>query len=90
MFSLGKNPYLGVDHFFLIRYLERGERLDKPLNAACSQEMWGDEQFTYCRDTMVSKILSFVQRSSLFLGSNNTLEYSVGLKQVSFVERKSL
>ncbi|CAI8031498.1 Fibroblast growth factor receptor [Geodia barretti] len=46
VFSLGKNPYPGVDPFSLIRYLERGERLDKPLNAACSQEMWGDEQFT--------------------------------------------
>ena len=40
VFSLGKNPYPGVDPFSLIRYLERGERLDKPLNAACSLEMW--------------------------------------------------
>ena len=39
VFSLGKNPYPGVDPFSLIRYLERGERLDKPLNAACSEEM---------------------------------------------------
>ena len=31
VFSLGKNPYPGVDPFSLIRYLERGERLDKPL-----------------------------------------------------------
>ena len=42
MFSLGKNPYPGVDPFSLIRYLERGERLDKPVLAACSQEMYGD------------------------------------------------
>ena len=41
VFSLGKNPYPGVDPFSLIRYLERGERLDKPLNAACSQEVYG-------------------------------------------------
>ncbi|CAI8006720.1 Tyrosine-protein kinase transforming protein SEA [Geodia barretti] len=40
VFSLGKNPYPGVDPFSLIRYLERGERLDKPLNAACSQEIY--------------------------------------------------
>ena len=40
VFSLGKNPYPGVDPFSLIRYLESGERLDKPLNEACSQEMW--------------------------------------------------
>ena len=39
VFSLGKNPYPGVDPFSLIRYLERGDRLDKPLNEACSQEM---------------------------------------------------
>ena len=39
MFSLGKNPYPGVDPFTLVRYLERGERLDRPLNVACSQEM---------------------------------------------------
>ena len=39
VFSLGKTPYPGVDPFTLIKYLERGERLDKPLNAACSQDM---------------------------------------------------
>ena len=39
VFSLGKNPYPGVDPFSLIRYLERGERLDKPFNEACSQEV---------------------------------------------------
>ena len=39
VFSLGKNPYPGVDPFSLIRYLESGERLDEPLNEACSQEM---------------------------------------------------
>ena len=39
VFSLGRNPYPGVGPFSIIRYLERGERLDKPLNAACSQEM---------------------------------------------------
>ena len=39
VFSLGKNPYPGVDPFSLIKYLEKGERLAKPLNEACSQEM---------------------------------------------------
>ena len=39
VFSTGKNPYPGVDPFSLIRYLERGERLERPLNTACSQEM---------------------------------------------------
>ena len=37
VFSLGKTPYPGVDPFSLLRYLERGERLDKPLNVACSE-----------------------------------------------------
>ena len=40
VFTVGKNPYAGVDPFSLMRYLERGERLDKPLNAACSEEMF--------------------------------------------------
>ena len=39
VFSLGRTPYAGVDPFSLMSYLERGERLDKPPNAACSQEM---------------------------------------------------
>jgi len=39
VFSLGKSPYPGVDPFALIKYLERGERLEKPVNAACSEEM---------------------------------------------------
>ena len=39
VFSLGKTPYPGVDPFSLLRYLERGERLDKPLNVACSEIM---------------------------------------------------
>ena len=39
VFSTGKNPYPGLDPFSLIRYLERGERLERPLNTACSQEM---------------------------------------------------
>ena len=43
VFSLGRNHYPGVDPFSLIRYLERGERLDKPLNVTCSQEMSVDE-----------------------------------------------
>ena len=39
VFSTGNNPYPGVDPFSLIRYLERGERLERPLNTACLQEM---------------------------------------------------
>ena len=39
VFSLGKTPYPGVDPFALIKYLDKGGRLDKPSNAACSEEM---------------------------------------------------
>ncbi|CAI8044575.1 Tyrosine-protein kinase transforming protein SEA [Geodia barretti] len=37
--SLGKSPYPGVDPFTLIKYLERGDRLEKPSNAACSTDV---------------------------------------------------
>ncbi|CAI8031785.1 Tyrosine-protein kinase transforming protein RYK [Geodia barretti] len=40
VFSLGRNPYPGVDPFSLMRYLDGGERLDKPQNTACSQEIY--------------------------------------------------
>ena len=39
VFSLGKNPYPGVDPFSLISYLESGNRLEKPFNAACSHDV---------------------------------------------------
>ncbi|CAI8015841.1 Tyrosine-protein kinase transforming protein SEA [Geodia barretti] len=39
VFTLGKGPYPGVDPFSLLRHLERGERLVKPANVACSEEM---------------------------------------------------
>ena len=39
VYSAGKNPYPGVDPFTLIKYLDDGGRLEKPTNAACSQEM---------------------------------------------------
>ena len=39
IFSLGKTPYPGIDPFTLVRFLNGGGRLSKPVNAACSQEM---------------------------------------------------
>ena len=39
IFSVGKNPYPGIDPFTLIKFLNSGGRLSKPANAACSQEM---------------------------------------------------
>ena len=35
----GKIPYPGVDPISLSSLLESGHRLDKPNNAACSEEM---------------------------------------------------
>ena len=39
LFTGGKNPYPGVDPVSLPNLLESGHRLDKPNNAACSEEM---------------------------------------------------
>ena len=42
VFSGGKTPYPGVDPPSLVRLLDRGERMSKPDNAACNQEMYVD------------------------------------------------
>ena len=39
VFSLGKSPYPGMDPLGVVRYLEGGKRLERPLNAACSEKM---------------------------------------------------
>ena len=39
VFSLGKNPYPGVDPCSLIQFLDDRGRLEKPTNAACSHDM---------------------------------------------------
>ena len=39
VFTAGKIPYAGVDPLTLTQLLEKGKRLDKPSNAACSEEM---------------------------------------------------
>ena len=39
VFSAGKIPYGGVDPLTMIQLLESERRLDKPSNAACSEEM---------------------------------------------------
>ena len=39
LFTGGKIPYPGVDPISLSSLLESGHRLDKPNNAACSEEM---------------------------------------------------
>ena len=35
VFSAGKAPYPGINPVSLVRVLEDGERLEKPVNAAC-------------------------------------------------------
>ena len=42
VFSGGKTPYPGVDPPSLVRLLDRGERMSKPDNAACNEEMYVD------------------------------------------------
>ena len=39
IFSGGKTPYPGVDPLSLVQLLENGQRLDKPSNSACPDEM---------------------------------------------------
>ena len=40
IYSLGRTPYPGLDPSSLIKFLEAGNRLEKPINAACTDEMW--------------------------------------------------
>eukprot|EP00731_Ephydatia_muelleri_P015940 Em0009g364a len=40
VFTLGKIPYPGVTPFSLVKYLDEGGRLEKPSNAACSDEIY--------------------------------------------------
>ena len=40
IFSGGKTPYPGADLLSLVQLLENGRRLDKPLNAACTDTMY--------------------------------------------------
>ena len=39
IFSGGKSPYPATDPVSLMQMLERGERLPKPYNTACSDNM---------------------------------------------------
>ena len=39
VFSLGHTPYPAVDPFSLIKFLQNGNRLDKPANAACTPQV---------------------------------------------------
>ena len=39
IFSGGKSPYPGTDPLTLIQRLEEGDRMPKPYNAACTEEM---------------------------------------------------
>ena len=39
IYSAGKTPYPGVHPIALMGMLEKGERLPKPMNAACSDQV---------------------------------------------------
>ncbi len=39
VFSGGKTPYPGIHPADLLQQLDKGVRMDKPLNAACTDEM---------------------------------------------------
>ena len=76
VFSLGKNPYPGVDPFSLLRYLEGRQRLDKPLNAACSLEMYGDLCTVYI---LPLSLITTVSQSSLAI---SILRHFICIRQI--------
>ena len=39
IFTCGRTPYSGVPVMRLLKELQRGERLERPENEACSNEM---------------------------------------------------
>ena len=49
IFSGGKSPYPGTNPTTLVQMLENGERLPKPYNAACSDEMYASYKLTSTR-----------------------------------------
>ena len=52
IFTCGKIPYPGVDPSELPKFLERGRRLEKPENAACSDAMLAHTQSLSCAQTL--------------------------------------
>ena len=47
IFSGGKAPYPGVDPLTLMQLLEGGQRMNKPTNAACTDEM-SVQPYSHC------------------------------------------
>ena len=41
VFNGGKNPYPGMNAYTVAEMIESGDRLQKPANIACSDEMYG-------------------------------------------------
>ena len=41
VFNGGKNPYPGMSAYTVAEMIDSGERLQKPSNIACSDEMYG-------------------------------------------------
>ena len=57
IFSGGKAPYPGIDPLTLAQRLEEGDRMPKPNNTACTEQMW--DIFTWeCCDLRDVKIQS--------------------------------
>ena len=40
VFNGGKNPYPGMNPYTVAQMIDSGERLQKPINTACSEEMY--------------------------------------------------
>ena len=55
---MGKTPYPGLDPKAIVKMLDAGERMSKPLNAACTDERYTLVTFWYLE---VVKIILFWQ-----------------------------
>ncbi len=66
VFALGSMPYAGVDPFAVSRYLLEGERLEKSMNAACSDQVSVISFILAQCLGYFSNILSFVSGMAFF------------------------
>ena len=55
---MGKTPYPGLDPKAIVKMLDIGERMSKPLNAACTDERYMLVTFCYLE---LLKIVNFCQ-----------------------------
>ena len=58
IFTCGRVPYAGIHAMCLLTELKRGERLEKPDNKACHDDMYGFNIYLSISDSYVTIFLS--------------------------------